>query len=90
MPNKKTAKASATKAGRVSMKDMISIINKKAGRNVAHDLNGDNPTSVDDWIPTGSRWLDSIICKGRVAAHPRTRAATAETAAPPRLREAGT
>ncbi len=70
MPNKKTAKASATKAGRVSMKDMISIINKKAGRNVAHDLNGDNPTSVDDWIPTGSRWLDSIICKGRVAGIP--------------------
>ena len=70
MPSKKTVKAGTAKAGRVSMKDMISIINKKAGRNVAHDLNGENPTSVDDWIPTGSRWLDSIICKGKLTGIP--------------------
>ena len=44
MPSKKTVKAGTAKAGRVSMKDMISIINKKAGRNVAHDLNGENQT----------------------------------------------
>ena len=59
-----------TKAGRVSMQDLMTLVNKKAGRNVAHDLTGDNPTSVKEWIPTGSRWLDSIICKGRVAGVP--------------------
>ena len=31
--------------------------------NVAHDLTKDNPTAVKQWIPTGSRWLDSIICR---------------------------
>tara|TARA_R110002012_G_scaffold251576_2_gene429488 strand:- start:1526 stop:2674 length:1149 start_codon:yes stop_codon:yes gene_type:complete len=65
MPKKKTAKA-----GRVSIQDLMSLVNKKAGRNVAHDLTGDNPTSVKEWIPTGSRWLDSIICKGRIAGIP--------------------
>jgi len=58
------------KAGRVSMDDLRSLINKKAGRNVAHDLRGDNPTEVKEWIPTGSRWLDSIICKGKYAGIP--------------------
>ena len=58
------------KAGRVSMQDLMKLVNKKAGRNVAHDLTGDNPTEVKEWIPTGSRWLDSIICKGRVAGIP--------------------
>ena len=60
----------ATKAGRVDMHDLMKLVNKKAGRNVAHDLTGDNPTSVKEWIPTGSRWLDSIICKGQVAGIP--------------------
>ena len=60
-------KAKETKAGRVSMHDLMSLVNKKAGRNVAHDLTGENPTEVKEWIPTGSRWLDSIVCKGRVA-----------------------
>ena len=63
------AKAKA-KAGRVDMQDLLKLVNKKAGRNVAHDLTGDNPTSVKEWIPTGSRWLDSIICKGRLAGIP--------------------
>ena len=67
MPKKKVTK---TKPGRVSMQDLMSLVNKKAGRNVAHDLTGDNPTSVKEWIPTGSRWLDSIICKGKVAGVP--------------------
>ena len=60
----------ATKAGRVDMHDLMKLVNKKAGRNVAHDLTGDNPTSVKEWIPTGSRWLDSIICKGKIAGIP--------------------
>jgi len=63
-------KTKETKAGRVSMQDLMSLVNKKAGRNVAHDLTGANPTEVKEWIPTGSRWLDSIICKGRVAGIP--------------------
>lgn len=67
MPKKKVTK---TKPGRVSMQDLLSLVNKKAGRNVAHNLTGDNPTSVKEWIPTGSRWLDSIVCKGKVAGVP--------------------
>ena len=63
-------KAKETKAGRVSMQDLMGLVNKKAGRNVAHDLTGENPTEVKEWIPTGSRWLDSIVCKGQVAGIP--------------------
>jgi len=63
-------KAKETKAGRVSMQDLMKLVNKKAGRNVAHDLTGENPTGVKEWIPTGSRWLDSIVCKGQVAGIP--------------------
>jgi recombination protein RecA len=58
------------KAGRVAIHDLMRMVNKKAGRNVAHDLTGENPTSVKEWIPTGSRWLDSIISKGRIAGIP--------------------
>jgi len=58
------------KAGRVPIGDLMGIINKKAGAPVAHNLNEDNPTEVKDWIPTGSRWLDSIICKGQLAGIP--------------------
>ena len=64
------AKKEKTKAGRVSMRDLLQVVNKKAGRNVAHDLTGDNPTSVKEWIPTGSRWLDSIVCKGKITGIP--------------------
>ena len=58
------------KPGRVAMQDLMGLVNKKAGRNVAHDLTGENPTQVKEWIPTGSRWLDSIVCRGRVAGIP--------------------
>jgi len=64
------ARKAKPKAGRVDMQDLMKLVNKKAGRNVAHDLTGDNPTSVKEWIPTGSRWLDSIICKGQIAGIP--------------------
>ena len=64
------AKAKKQKAGKLSIADMRKIVNKKAGENVAHDLAGSNPTEVKEWIPTGSRWLDSIICKGRLAGIP--------------------
>ena len=58
------------KPGRVAMQDLMGLVNKKAGRNVAHALTGENPTQVKEWIPTGSRWLDSIVCRGRVAGIP--------------------
>ena len=63
-------KTKKTKPGRVDMQNLMKLVNKKAGRNVAHNLTGDNPTSVKEWIPTGSRWLDSIICKGQIAGIP--------------------
>ena len=58
------------KAGKLNMAEMRKLLNKKAGIQVAHDLSSDNPTEVKEWIPTGSRWLDSIICKGQVAGIP--------------------
>ena len=60
----------AKKLGRLSISEMKNLINKKAGLNLAHNLTEDNPTEVKDWIPTGSRWLDSIICRGRLAGIP--------------------
>ena len=65
----KKAKAK-TKTGRVSVQDLMNLVNKRAGRNVAHDLTNENPTEVKEWIPTGSRWLDSIICRGKSAGIP--------------------
>ena len=60
----------AVKAGRVDLQSLMKLVNKKAGQKVAHNLTGDNPTSVKEWIPTGSRWLDSIISKGRLTGIP--------------------
>ena len=54
----------------MGIKDLKDLLNKKMGAVVAHDLTEENPTEVKDWIPTGSRWLDSIICKGQVAGIP--------------------
>lgn len=59
-----------SKVGSVSMGDMMKRLNKKYGMEVAHDLTQENPTEVKGWIPTGSRWLDSIICKGKRAGIP--------------------
>ena len=63
--------AKKQKAGRLSIDQMRQLINKKAGHEVAVDLADEtNPTIVEQWIPTGSRWLDSIICRGKVAGIP--------------------
>jgi len=56
--------------GKLSMDEMRKLINKKAGMNVAHNLKEANPTEVTQWIPTGSRWLDSIICRGKLSGIP--------------------
>ena len=57
-------------AGNLSIDEMRKLINSQAGMNVAHNLEEDNPTEVKDWIPTGSTWLDSIICRGKKAGIP--------------------
>ena len=59
-----------TKAGKIDINAMKKFVNKQVGLNIAHDLNQDNPTAVKEWIPTGSRWLDSIICRGEMAGIP--------------------
>lgn len=65
------ARRKEVKAGRLSIDQMRQLINKKAGMQVAHDLNDENnPTNVTDWISTGSRWLDSMICRGKLAGIP--------------------
>ena len=64
------ARKTGSSAGKLSIADMKKMINKKAGMDVAHDLNQANPTQVTQWIPTGSRWLDSIICRGQLAGIP--------------------
>ena len=63
-------KATKLKPGAVQLDEIRKILNKKVGRTVAHSLREENPTEVKEWIPTGSRWLDSIICKGRLAGIP--------------------
>ena len=51
-------------SGKLSIADMKKLINKKAGINVAFSLKDDNPTQVEQFIPTGSKWLDGIIKRG--------------------------
>ena len=63
-------KVAKLKKGALDISAIRGIINKKAGREVAHSLQDNNPTEVTEWIPTGSRWLDSIICKGKLAGVP--------------------
>ena len=58
------------KPGKMDLEAIKKRINKTTGMNVAHDLTKDNPTEVKQWIPTGSRWLDSIICRGKMAGIP--------------------
>jgi len=53
-------KISIVKGGRSKDRGNIADrINKRHGRTVAHTLSS-NPANVTQWIPTGSRWLDSI------------------------------
>ena len=58
------------KAGKIDLDAMRKGINKRTGLNVAHDLSQGSPTIVKEWIPTGSRWLDSITCRGKKAGIP--------------------
>ena len=65
-----TKRKTSVNNGRLSIEEMRKLINRKAGFDVAHNLGEENPTKVKDWIPTGSRWLDSIICRGEYAGIP--------------------
>ena len=67
MAKNKSAGKISPKSAANSIRDML---NKSAGHNIAYDLSSENPTQVKEWIPTGSRWLDSIICKGELAGIP--------------------
>lgn len=58
------------KAGKIDLDAMRKGINKRTGLNVAHNLSEGSPTIVKEWIPTGSRWLDSITCRGKRAGIP--------------------
>ena len=66
----KMKKKETVATGKISVADIRSMINKKNGKEVAYDLQETNPTEVTEWIPTGSRWLDSIICRGKLAGIP--------------------
>jgi|TARA_R110001583_G_scaffold26294_5_gene94739 recombination protein RecA len=54
-----------SKAGRLNIADMKKLINKKVGFNVAFSLKEDNPTQVEQFIPTGCKWLDGVVCRGK-------------------------
>jgi len=41
--------AKRKKLGKLNLDEMRSLINKKAGMNVAYDLTEDNPTEVNEW-----------------------------------------
>ncbi len=64
------ARNKSKSAGKLSIAEMRNLINKKAGMTVSHDLTSKNPSEVTDWIPTGSTWLNSIICRGKTAGIP--------------------
>ena len=66
----KVVKMAQPKPGKISIKDLKKSMNKAMGIDAAYDLTQENPTEVKDWIPTGSRWLDSIICKGKMGGIP--------------------
>jgi recombination protein RecA len=63
-------KSKAPAAGRLSIAEIKAKINKKHGQAVAYSLTEKNPTDVEEWIPTGSRWLDSIVSRGHLAGIP--------------------
>jgi len=50
--------------GRLSISEMKKLVNKSAGVDVAFNLTEENPTEVEQWIETGSKWLDGIIRRG--------------------------
>ena len=66
----KVVKMTQPKPGKISIKDLKKSMNKAMGIEAAYDLTQESPTEVKEWIPTGSRWLDAIICKGKMGGIP--------------------
>lgn len=63
-------KSMKAKPGKLGVKGIATVLNKKMGMTVAQTMDGQNPSQVTDWIPTGCTWLDGIICRGKVAGIP--------------------
>lgn len=63
-------KSMKSKPGKLGVKGIATVLNKKMGMTVAQTMDGTNPSQVTDWIPTGCTWLDGIICRGKVAGIP--------------------
>jgi len=63
-------KSMKAKPGKLGVKGIATVLNKKMGMTVAQTMHGSNPSQVTDWIPTGCTWLDGIICRGKVAGIP--------------------
>jgi recombination protein RecA len=63
-------KKNKKKLGKLSISELKDIVNSKYEYDVAYNLKEENPTEVDSWIRTGSRWLDSITCRGKLAGIP--------------------
>lgn len=52
--------------GKLGMAELRKALMKKRKDFEGYNLKEDsNPTDVTEWISTGSRWLDCIICKGK-------------------------
>lgn len=68
--SKKNSKTEKKSTGKINLSKLRKKLNKKAGQELAYDLNEDNPTKITYWIPTGSRLLDSIIARGKMAGIP--------------------
>lgn len=56
--------------GKIDLEKMRNIVNKKAGLNVAVNLEDEDPSKVLEWVSTGSTWLDNIIAQGQVGGIP--------------------
>ncbi len=63
------AKLKEVKAGKVDVAELRKALNSKL-KGAVYDLREENPTDVKEWIPTGSTWLDGIVCKGKMAGIP--------------------
>ena len=63
-------KSIKSKPGKLGVKGIATVLNKRMGMTVAHTMTDTNPSEVSDWIPTGCTWLDGIICRGKVAGIP--------------------
>jgi hypothetical protein len=57
------SKKEETKPGKIDIGELRKNLNSKL-KGTVFDLTKENPTDVVDWIPTGSTWLNGIICKG--------------------------